>query len=253
MNNYKKLINLIKPEFQDLYGMTKNVGEDNTFQLCSVSLKDSNKTFNTVMTFRNTQNTMIVMKNGKNPYISDVASIYSKDIYKHLNIPDEVSDFVYATINLNNKKNEMNLFFDNIFSGSGLLRNYKCSTSVKVRVSNDYSTVDYILIEHVYDVTFRKDSAVLQNSDFVKNISLFGKIKTYVKKKNIIIDVHNRNIIIENLEDEDGNGIQEIFTLEEFTKNDIFMVDDIKKRAKEYLQMKIDDIDAFEWSQNDDN
>ena len=126
MNNYKKLINIIKPEFQDLYAITKNVGEENTFQFTHIQMNNGNKTFDTMMTFRNVQNTMAVMKNGKNPYVSDVASVYSKDIYKHLTIPDNVSDLIYFTMNLNDKKNEMHLFFENILRHSyNLLPNHE--------------------------------------------------------------------------------------------------------------------------------
>lgn len=251
MNNYKKLINIIKPEFQDLYAITKNVGEENTFQLAHAEMIDGHKRLNTMMTFRNDQNSMIVMKNGKNPYISDVSSVYSKDIYAHLNIPKEVSDFIYFTKNLNDRKHEMHLFFDNIFSGSGILRNHRYSTAVKIKISKDYSKVDYIMIEHVYDVTFRKDNLTLQNSDPIKNHSLFGKIKTYIKKKDIIIDIHNSKIIIENVDNDES--VVETFSFDDFTKNDIFKVDEIKRQGKEYLQKKIDDIDAFEWSATDDN
>lgn len=85
---------------------------------------------------------------------------------------------------------------------------------MKVKISKDYSTVDYIMMEHVYDVTFRKQEPGLKNSDPVKNIKLFGKVQSYVKKKDIIIDVHNRKIIIEHLEDD--NPVVETFSLEEF-------------------------------------
>jgi hypothetical protein len=251
MNNYKKLINIIKPEFQDLYAITKNIGEENTFQLAHSKMVDGNKKLDTMMNFRNDQNSMIVMKNGKNPYISDVSSVYSKDIYAHLNIPKEVTDFIYFTKNLNDRKHEMHLFFDNIFSGSGILRNHRYSTSVKIKVSKDYSMIDYIMIEHVYDVTFRKDNLSLKDSDPIKNYSLFGKIKTYVKKKDIIIDIHNSKIIIENIDNDEP--VVETFSFDDFIKNDIFKVDEIKQQGKEYLQMKIDDIDAFEWSATDDN
>ena len=246
MNNYKKLINIIKPEFQNLYAISKNVGEENTFQFTHIHMNNGNKIFDTMMTFRNVQNTMSVMKNGKNPYVSDVASIYSKDIYKHLTIPDDVSDLIYFIMNLNDKKHEMHLFFENIFSGSNVLRNFKFSTSVKIKISKDYSTVDYIMLEHVYDIGFRKEEVSLQNSNPIKNISLFGKIKTYVKKKQIIIDIHNNKVIIENLDDD--NPIVETLSFENFIKNDTFLVDRIKQQGKEYLQMKINDIDEFERS-----
>lgn len=251
MNNYKKLINIIKPEFQDLYAITKNVGEENTFQLAQVKMKDGNKTLTTLMTFRNVQNAMAVMKTGKNPYISDVADVYEKDIFNHLTVPKEVSELIYFTKNLNNKKHELHLFFYNIFTGDGILRNHRFSTSVKVKISKDYSTVDYIMMDHVYDVTFRKQEPGLKNTDTVRNIKLFGKVQSYVKKKDIIIDIHNRKIIIENLEDK--NPIVETFSFEEFLERDIFNVEDIKSRGKDYLQMKMNDIDAFEWSASDDN
>lgn len=251
MNNYKKLINIIKPEFQDLYAITKNVGEENTFQLAHIEMIDDNKKLNTMMNFRNVQNAMIVMKNGKNPYISDVSNVYEKDIFKHLAIPQDVSDLVYFTENLNNKKHELHLFFYNIFTGDGILRNHRFSTSFKVKISKDYSTVDYIMMEHVYDVTFRKQEPGLKNSDPVKNIKLFGKVQSYVKKKDIIIDIHNRKIIIEHLEED--NAVVEIFSFKDFLEKDIFKVEDIKNNGKKYLQMKIDDIDAFEWSATDEN
>jgi len=251
MNNYKKLISIVKPEHQDLYAITKNVGEENTFQLAQVNLKDGNKTLTTLMTFRNVQNAMVVMKNGKNPYISDVSTVYEKDIFNHLAIPKEISDFIYFTKNLNDKKHELHLFFYNIFTGDGILRNHRFSTGMKVKISKDYSTVDYIMMEHVYDVTFRKQEPGLKNSDPVKNIKLFGKVQSYVKKKDIIIDVHNRKIIIEHLEDD--NPVVETFSLEEFLEKDIFKVEEIKNRGKEYLQMKMNDIDAFEWSASDDD
>lgn len=62
MNNYRKLINLIKPEFQELYAITKNVGEENSFQLARVSISGDVRTLNTLMNFRNVQNPMAVMK-----------------------------------------------------------------------------------------------------------------------------------------------------------------------------------------------
>lgn len=251
MKNYKDLINLIKPEFQERYAITKNVGEENSFQLSQIKISGDSRTLQTLMNFRNVQNPMAVMKNGKNPFISDVSSIYEKDIYQHLNIPQHISDFIYSTINLNEKKNEMHLFFENIFNASGLTKNSKCSTAVKVKISNDYSTIDYIMIEHVHDVTFRKITASMTGEVFIKNLSLFDKVKTYVKKKLIILDIHNNKIIIENLDDE--QPVIEVHTFEDFTRNDVFMVDDIKQKGKEYLQKKIVDIDAFKWSATDDN
>lgn len=251
MNNYRKLINLIKPEFQELYAITKNVGEENSFQLARVSLSGDVRTLNTLMNFRNVQNPMAVIKNGKNPFVSDVSSIYDKNIYNCLNIPKKIADFIYSTMNLNEKKNEMHLFLDNIFNSSGLAKTQKCSTSVKVKISNDYSTVDYVMIEHVYDVAFRQVPVSMINDVFTKNLPLFDKIKTYVKKKLIILDIHNDRIIIENLEDD--KPVIEVHTFEDFIEKDVFMVNDIKKKGKEYLEKKIADIEAFTWSATDDN
>lgn len=92
MNNYKKLHNLIKPEFKDLYAITKNSGENNTFQLAFVNLVSGQRHLNNVMTFRNNQNSMTIMKDGKHPYVSDVSSVYSSEIFNHLNISEEISE-----------------------------------------------------------------------------------------------------------------------------------------------------------------
>lgn len=251
MNNYKKLINLIKPEFQSLYTITKNVGEENTFQLSLVKMDKGSRTLTSLMTFRNVQNPMKVMKDGKHPYISEVSGMYAApDIINHMDIPSEVAELVYSTINLNNKKNEMHLFFDNIFSGGGVFKNYKCSTTIKVKISKDYSTVDYLMVEQVADVSFRKEEVTLKDTTFIDNIHLFGRVKTYLKKKQIIIDIHNKQIIIENLDER--KPVVQTMTYEEFKQHDNFMVEDIKQRGKDYLQMKINDIDAFKWSATDD-
>jgi hypothetical protein len=82
-------------------------------------------------------------------------------------------------------------------------------------------------------------------------LGLFNKLKTYIKKQYIIIDVKAHTIIIEHLDNEEIE--KEVMSFDEFNKKDVFKVDEIKNKGKEFLLMKINDIDAFDWSAADDN
>ena len=116
MNHYKNLIKLVKPEYQPHYYLQKKVNGENKFGLFfkRPDYKKGNSNGVLILDVRNSQNLIEVHKKGENPYISDCSYIWNEELYKQLDIPDAVSDFIYYLVDSNNRKNYFYLFFYDI-------------------------------------------------------------------------------------------------------------------------------------------
>lgn len=244
MNSYENILKLVKPEVRSLYYLEKSKSSENTFTL---RYRQGNKEHHIpVLTFQNCHNPIILHGNGKNPFISEVSSVYAKMLYKNFIISDDVIDVIDYIIESNMKKYELHLFFDNIFGGHRPFKKSRFLTSSGIRVNHDFSEIDYIFIDYIYDITFDKESPTPADKslDGINKVELFGRLKSYERQKKIIIDTKNC-VIFE--EDENGVPVQ-IKSIQEFKENDIVEVSKIKEVAKEFLNQKINDIDEFKWS-----
>jgi len=247
MNHYKNLIKLVKPEYQPHYYLQKKVNGENKFGLFfkRPDYKKGNSNGVLILDVRNSQNLIEVHKKGENPYISDCSYIWNEELYKQLDIPDAVSDFIYYLVDSNNRKNYFYLFFYNIFNKATIsVKKSNYLTKIKCLISKDLATIEYFLVTIISNIDFNTEMSLLIDDKSTQDMQHFERCVPYVKNDNLIINVKTGEVFCE-----DKNGLPiNIMSIDTFKQQNILNTETIKQTAKDALMKKISHIDGFEWS-----